>query len=202
MVFFDYDGVIVDSLWLWEQSCQEAAKLMNFKGGFPQKPYARLNPLNHKEIGKILGLEPLEFEQIADKHFLKHIHLIKMFNGTKELITELSRNYNLSIMSASSEEIVQQSLDFFEILPYFSNLYCGSSISKAEKLMQYKEAKSIMVGDSISDMEAAKTANVYGIGVLWGWQDALMLKNADILVENHEQLKKAIKDFYENHSAH
>lgn len=46
-----------------------------------------------------------------------------------------------------------------------------------------------MIGDCISDIEAALEADVYSIGVLWGWQDKIMLEKANILVNNHAQLK-------------
>ncbi len=200
MLFFDYDGVLVDSLGLWEEACKYAAITMNFKGDFPVKPYAKLNPLAHKEIGKQLGLDSLVFERIADAYFLKHISCLKLFANTQEMLEQLYVKYDLCVMSASSEDIVSNSLSRFGILQYFKNLYCGSDIPKSTKLNQYKKSNSIMIGDSISDMQAAKTAHVYGIGVLWGWQEKEMLQDANILVKNHTELLKAIKDFYENHS--
>lgn len=202
MIFFDYDGVLVDSLWLWEEACKNAAKELGFSGEFPHKPYANLNPLAHKEIGSKLGLDLLLFERSADLYVLAHIDEITLFSDTEALLQELSQYDDLSVMSASHLSIVESSLQSLGVLKYFKALYCGSEVSKAQKLERYKDSTSVMIGDGISDMQAAKKAKVYGIGVLWGWQEAQMLQDADILVANHTELKNAIKDFYENHSAY
>ncbi|RQD67893.1 HAD family hydrolase [Campylobacter hepaticus] len=200
MIFFDFDGVLIDSLKLWEQACEFSAKKLGFKGIFPQKPYAKLNPVAHKEIGKLLGFDALEFEKIADKYFLDHIHTLNFFDNIKELLKDLSLDFKLSVLSASNENLVQILLEKENILQYFTNLHCTSLIPKAQTLKNFKQKNSIMIGDCISDIEAALEANVYSIGVLWGWQDKNMLKKANILVKDTVELKNAIRNFYEIHS--
>ncbi|EJA3462780.1 hypothetical protein B11728_08030 [Campylobacter jejuni] len=111
----------------------------------------------------------------------------------------MSLDFKLSILSASNENLVRILLEKEQILKYFTNLHCTSSIPKAQTLKKFKQNHSIMIGDCISDIEAALEADVYSIGVLWGWQDKIMLEKANILVNNHAQLKNAIRSFYEIH---
>lgn len=199
MIFFDYDGVLADSLSLWIQSCKFAASKQGFCGEIPANPYKNINPVTSREVGKNLGLESFSFEKDASLYFLEHQSNLKLFENTIPLLQNLKKNHELYIMSATPANIIKEALKRFEILGYFSEIYGGNEESKASKLKKYATKKAIMIGDSISDIEAAKLANVFSIGVLWGWQDENMLKNADILVKNHNELNLEIGKFYENH---
>ena len=79
---------------------------------------------------------------------------------------------------------------------YFTEIYGGTEIPKKERLKEFRDKNAIMIGDSISDMEAAKSNGIYAIGALWGWQSKEMLKDADILVENHAELTEAIESYF------
>lgn len=197
-IFFDFDGVLIDSLKLWENACQYAALTMGFKGAFPKHPYAKINPVSHKYIGESLGLDGAEFEKLADGYFLEHCEGLNFFEGTAGMLKSLSEEFELYILSASNEIIVKTLLENAGFLRYFQKLFCAGN--KAEILMKFKDARSIMIGDAISDVEAALRAEVFCIAVLWGWQDEEMLKQSQICVKNHEELEKQIRKFYENHS--
>ncbi|MDX2331520.1 HAD family hydrolase [Campylobacter hepaticus] len=132
--------------------------------------------------------------------FFRSYSYFKFFDNIKELLKDLSLDFKLSVLSASNENLVQILLEKENILQYFTNLHCTSLIPKAQTLKNFKQKNSIMIGDCISDIEAALEANVYSIGVLWGWQDKNMLKKANILVKDTIELKNAIRNFYEIHS--
>lgn len=196
MIFFDYDGVLVDSLNLCIDSCKFAAKKLKFDGNFPKNPYIDLNPVTYIEIARRLNLDPKDFENIATKYVNDNINSLKLFKNTEETLDILSKNHTLFVLSSTKKEIVEKSLKNKGILKYFKEIYGGTEISKEERLKTYATQKAIMIGDSISDINAAKGANVYVIGVLWGWQDAKMLSQADILVKDHKELLKSINLYF------
>lgn len=196
MIFFDYDGVLVDSLNLCINSCKFAADELDYSGEFPQNPYANLNPVTYHEVARRLGLDEIKFENLATKYLNENINTIKLFDGTTEILETLSKNYTLCVLSSTKKETIKQSLDNKGILEYFSEIYGGGEISKEARLKEKAPEKSIMIGDSISDMRAAKNAGIYAIGALWGWQDANMLKEANVLVKNHNELLKAINSYF------
>lgn len=171
---------------------------MNFQGIFPQNPYAKINPVSHKFIGESLGLDGVEFEKWADAYFLEHYRQLSFFEGTERILAALSEEFELYILSASSEIIVKNALENAGFLVYFRGLFCGQN--KAEVLMRFGDGASVMIGDAISDVEAALRAGVFCIGVLWGWQDEEMLRQSSVCVKNHEELEFQIRKFYENHT--
>lgn len=200
MIFFDYDGVLANSLELWIQGCKYAAKKQGFLEELSKNPYAFINPVTSREVGKILGLDSLRFEEDASLFMNEHQKELKLFENTKTLLKNLSLEFELYVLSATREDIVKKSLNEFNVAKYFVQIYGGNDESKANKLKKYATKKAIMIGDSISDIEAAKLANVFSIGVLWGWQDESMLKSADILVKNHEELNLQIRKYFENNT--
>ncbi|TLD97187.1 HAD family hydrolase [Helicobacter jaachi] len=127
--------------------------------------------------------------------FLFPVDSINLFAGSIDMLKRLNEQFRLCIISASEEQIVKSILQKHNALTYFAHLYCGNT-PKSETLKKYADKDSIMIGDGISDMQAAKIAQVYGIGVLWGWQDKDMLIESSVLVENHAQLLEAIFRFY------
>lgn len=200
MIFFDYDGVLVDSLKLWIDACKFAAKKQDFCGNFPTNPYASINPVTSQEVAKNLGLNCVDFEKDANLYILKNQHNLKLFENTTKLLETLSGEYELYIMSATKREIIKKALENFGISQYFIEIYGGSDDTKGNKLKKFATKKALMIGDSISDIQAAQIANIFSIGVLWGWQNNEMLSNANILVNNHEELILQIRKYFENNT--
>lgn len=196
MIFFDYDGVLVDSLDLCINSCKFAAKELKFSGKFPQNPYLNLNPVTYTQIAKNLNLDEVKFENLATSYVEENLHTLKLFENTKETLEILSKNHTLFVLSSTKKEVVEKSLKNKGILGYFKKIYGGTEISKKDRLINLATKYSIMIGDSISDMSAAKGAGVFAMGALWGWQSADMLKSADILVRNHNELLEAINGYF------
>jgi phosphoglycolate phosphatase len=81
----------------------------------------------------------------------------------------------------------------------------GKNITKTEMIndiiLKYnlKKENVVMIGDSYSDMKAAKEAKILGIGVLWGYGDdkSELIKYADYTVKNIEELEKCLKLNYQ-----
>ena len=52
--------------------------------------------------------------------------------------------------------------------------------------------KSVMVGDSSSDIRTGKNAGISTIAVTWGYRSASSLGEADIMAHNVEELRAAL----------
>ena len=58
-------------------------------------------------------------------------------------------------------------------------------------------ARGVMIGDTTYDMEMGRTAGLKTIGVSWGYHSgASLLKNADLVVNNFENLLPAILEIW------
>ncbi|MCI1273985.1 MAG: HAD family hydrolase [Clostridiaceae bacterium] len=133
----------------------------------------------------------------------------KFYDGIYDFLKDLKNN-NCKIFMATFKphkptmRIVKQ----FQ-LNMFDDIYTidkfGKNITKTEMIndiiLKYnlKKENVVMIGDSYSDMKAAKEAKILGIGVLWGYGDdkSELIKYADYTVKNIEELEKCLKLNYQ-----
>lgn len=195
MIFYDYDGVIVDSLDLCINSCRFAANKLGFKERL-ENPYENLNPVTYRAVARNLGLDESEFERLASDFVRENLGELRLFGGTKKSLETLSKSYELSILSSTNPLIIDKALRNLGIRECFKNIYGGTAISKYVKLKTYATKGSIMIGDTISDIEQSKEAGVYAIAVLWGWHDKERLKDANAFAKDQDELLQVIDDFY------
>lgn len=67
-----------------------------------------------------------------------------------------------------------------------------SMIDAARSETGVSAADTVMIGDTRFDMDMARAAGVTGIGVSWGYHDRSALNSADCIIENFEQLPRAL----------
>lgn len=51
----------------------------------------------------------------------------------------------------------------------------------------------LYVGDTSTDMQTGRNAGIFKIGVLWGFRDREDLKDADIIIENPNEITEAVR---------
>lgn len=56
--------------------------------------------------------------------------------------------------------------------------------------------RAVMVGDTSFDMEMAKAAGLYAIGVSWGYHERAQLGAADVVIDQFEDLHDVLKDYW------
>ena len=111
---------------------------------------------------------------------------VRLFPGVKDTLATLSKKgYKIAIVSSKASDLVKHTMELFNIDKYI-NLYLGNGdydnpkpapdgILKAVEELDAKKAA--YIGDTLSDIEAAKAAKVKSIGVLY-------IKNPEIYLEN------------------
>ncbi|UZD91211.1 HAD-IA family hydrolase [Cognatishimia activa] len=57
-------------------------------------------------------------------------------------------------------------------------------------------ARAVMVGDTSFDMEMAKAAGFYAVGVSWGYHERAELGAADVVIDHFEELHDVLKDYW------
>jgi len=108
---------------------------------------------------------------------------IALFHGISEMIRDLSERHILCVVTANHADVVrarlvQEELDDCISTYYGSDRPGGKAEHIREALNHYAidARQTWMVGDSVSDMDAAHTAGVNALAVGWGWQSADVLK--------------------------
>ena len=210
-IIFDLDGTLIDSL-------EDIAVCMN-------KVLEELNLPIHKIddykyfVGS--GVDVLVNNALKDssqeiknevlkrfkKEYDQQLHAkTKPYAGIYELLDELKKlDYNLAVLSNKPHDFTVayinylfKDYNFKEVhgqkkeVPRKPDPIGAINIAKA---LNIPCSEIFFVGDTMVDMQTAKSANMKAIGVLWGFRDEKELRDfgADFIVSNPLEILKIIK---------
>jgi len=204
LILFDFDGVLADTLGDLLQFGQEACDELGVKHVATTDDLDSLEIMSFATYGQQLGVpEHLvdEFVRRCLEKFGEKKSPPEIFDGLDVVIRELSASNIISIITGNSSENVKSFLAAHGLNKCVRAIYgLDSPGSKAEKISLAQNQFSVkgeavfMVGDSASDVHAAKEAGVKSIAVSWGHQSAETLIRAkpDYLVLSPEALREVI----------
>ncbi len=132
--------------------------------------------LNNLPIFKDLTyLQKLQVLFMIYSKYKQYSEVSQLYSGTKELLTHLSRKFDLAILTNSNREEITQTLQKFGILNYFKSILTlddvknpkpnPEGIKKAMRQMHYLPENILYVGDSATDILTARAANVPAIAI-------------------------------------
>ncbi|MEM7406441.1 MAG: HAD hydrolase-like protein [Pseudomonadota bacterium] len=196
IVAFDYDGVLADSLHVVVDYCVAT---------LPDRPTCE----SIEE--RIRELENVTFEAFAErsgltdfatffdglqKQLVARAGEVDLFAGIDEVVRRASERHTLHVVSASPVAVIERVLRQNDLRHCFADVLGGDSPgSKVDKLRRLatNEARSsvVMIGDSGSDIRAAREAGTLSVGVTWGWQSRarLIAARPDHLVDTPSELR-------------
>lgn len=208
--FFDLDGTLVDSL----DDLRDAVNHMLSVFG--------RNPLNANEIRRLIGkgarnlvqralaTESLEMVEQGLQLFTTYnaAHIAdksSLYPGTLEMLeTMKSRGISMAIISNKNEALSRLIIKTLKIEEYFP-IICGgdtypemkpSPLPLLEVLgsLNLHHSNSIMIGDSINDIQAGKLAGITTIGCRWGYGNDEELIDADYCIDTWQEAVSIIRD--------
>ncbi|MBL1241607.1 MAG: HAD-IA family hydrolase [OCS116 cluster bacterium] len=222
LVIFDLDGTLVDGARAAIPAMQHAFEAV----GLPKPNDAQvmdmiglsiIPAIQHilNSFNQIRTVSDSEVEQIGEiyKNYfyqsrIAEKHPMPLYDGALKALAELQTQDEilLGIATGNSRRGVNAFLDKHNLRDAFFTTQCASecpSKPHPEMILQamrdagVEAAQTIMIGDTSFDMQMAKAANVYAIGVNWGYhsQDIMLSAGADIIVDNFEQLTAQILEF-------
>lgn len=178
-IFFDYDGVIVDSFptihAVYRKICKELGK--DCPENFEE--FKKVYGLNSREVLRNLHFNQQEVEK-ADRLY-SHIiteHQPPLFHGIRRAIETLSKKYTLYVISSSPFSDVQDKLNGFGLSSYFKKIIGGDigPMRKPAKLIELIAREGlhldevVMIGDRANDfIDAEKVGIQKVILVEYGW---------------------------------
>lgn len=203
LVIFDFDGVLADSNEAWVDIFNKASNATGINQSFTYddirsdygKPYIEVIRNAHpkfKEGGEILESMYTNFLTLATAD--DFIESFKSIKGTKKILSELKKKYKLAVASGNSKRLLVKYLNNLKLYNYFDFIASGDEVKHGKPypdilikiLDHFKiDAKnSVYIGDSESDILAAKSAKMTSITVLTGAlnkDSALQLKPDHII---------------------
>jgi len=202
LILFDYDGVIADTLADMIQFAQDACDELAVQHVVIPSNLQNLEVMSFATFGRACGVpESLvgEFVRICTGKFAAKKTPPAIFDGLPNVIRRLSDNNILSIVTGNTVANVNAFLSYHKLQSCFHVVYGvdipGSKVEKILKLKEQfkvKEKAAFFVGDSLSDIRAAREANVKSVAVSWGHQhlDLLIRDKPDVVVLSPVELLK------------
>jgi phosphoglycolate phosphatase len=205
LILFDFDGVLADTLGDMLRFGQEVCEELGINHIATQDDLNSLEIMSFATFGQQLEVPaPLvdDFVRRCLEKFKEKQSPPEIFKGLDEVIRELSANNIIGVITGNSSGNVKAFLSAHGLDGYIQAIYgVDAPGSKAEKISHARnqfaanDETVFMVGDSASDIRAAKEASVKSIAVSWGHQSAqtLIRTKPDYLIHSPGELHQVIK---------
>ncbi|HDR5271087.1 HAD family hydrolase [Bacillus thuringiensis] len=202
-LIFDVDGTILDTekailcslQWILKEELNEDYTLdaLEFALGLPRKE--ALKKLN---VPNIDAIHPK-----WSKAVLNYYHEVSVFKSLEDIIGMLSlSNIKLGIVTSKTKQELIDEFEPFGLSSYFEHTICASDTDKHKphpepllsclKRLDIPCHEVIYIGDSIYDMECAKSAGVKFALASWGSKTKDAFKDADYILEEPKDILKLI----------
>ena len=177
LFLFDFDGVLADSLDVYEKTVKDCLKDIKQPLIKTREEFLELFEDNFYESLKNKGIDLDEFMKAADDILAQvKIKDMKPFPDVAPVIKELHTKHCLIVVSSNDYASIKEALDLFNYDDYFRDIL-GSDFmfSKKEKILyaagKYNVALEDIyyIGDTTGDIKEGKQAGVKTVGVTWGW---------------------------------
>jgi phosphoglycolate phosphatase len=205
LILFDFDGVLADTLADMLRFAQEACDELGVEHRVVQTDLSELEVMSFATFGRACGMpENLvdEFVRRCTEKFAQKPAPPALFNGLGQVLRKLAESHVLAVVTGNTQGNVRTFLKEYGLEECFRAVY-GVDMpgSKAQKILMAKsqfaaEAETVfMVGDSLSDIQAARAAGVKSIVVSWGHQGLSKLVGAgpDAIVHYPKELIEITK---------
>ena len=202
-VIFDLDGTLVNSLQDIADSMNIVLKSYNYPTHSYEEHQSFIGSGIRSLVSKSLPLAHNNEKQI-NRCFNSMIEVYrdnctrktKPYDGIIELLDNLiSRDIKLSVLSNKSDEFTKKITH--ALFPNYFDPVIGLSIEKLKKPnpfgaveisknLRIKAEEIIYIGDTGIDMQTANNANMFAVGVLWGYRpkEELIANGADYLLSS------------------
>ena len=205
-VIFDLDGTLLNTLGDLRAATNHALEVR----GLPPHSMEEIRQFIGNGIrvltcrAKPEGTPEAEIDAALDDfkaYYAAHIHDRTVpYDGIPQLLTALrKRGIKVAVLSNKIDSASQQLIEYF--FPEKTDVVFGEHVGVPRKpdptscrmVMQQlgvQPEQVLYVGDSGTDMQTAKNAGLYAVGVTWGFRskEVLLEYGADVLVHRPEQI--------------
>ena len=198
LFLFDFDGVLVDSLALYEKSVNVCLERIGHKPIADREEFLDLFEDNFYSAITKRGVDVGQF-MAASKAVTPTLDygVTRPFTDLIPVLAELKKRHGLVIISSNSSFAIRLMLAKFGFEPYFDDILGADfNFSKIEKILYVKGhygtngGHTFYVCDTAGDIREARQAGVKTIAVTWGWHPRERLERAkpDAIIEKPEDL--------------
>ena len=204
LLIFDFDGVIADTFADMIRFAQEVCDELGVDHTVVASDISDLEIMSFSTFGqacdvseKLIG----EFVLRCTRKFAEKPTPPPIFDGMQDVVRELAEKNILIVVTGNTTENVNAFLQCYKLQDCFQMVY-GVDMpgSKAEKILMAKQQfgtkndATFLIGDSLSDIRAARETNVTSVAVEWGHQelDLLLEGKPDLIVHSPMELLEVL----------
>lgn len=211
---FDVDGTLRDTDDQWVSRLANALHPVEFV--FPRRDYKRIarrlvmgadDPANLAlQLTDRLGLDNLANRML--QRMARAPRLLRtpptMIAGVREMLLRLKERYPMAVITARGHRATMEFLDGHALSPLFQVIVSGQTcrytkpfpdpVLYAAKVMGVPPERCLMIGDTIVDIMAGKSAGAQTVGVLCGFgeEHELRQRGADLILPTTAVLDEAL----------
>jgi phosphoglycolate phosphatase len=198
LFLFDFDGVLVDSVDVYEKTVTDCLQKINQPLSRGREEFLELFEGNFYESLVKKGVDLNAFIK-ASVDILAQVNFkeIKPIAAVVPVVRELHKNNCLLVVSSNDSTSIKEALELFHYDGYFREIF-GSDFmfSKKEKIIyatkKYQVAPQDIyyIGDTTGDIKEGKQAGVKTVGVTWGWhsKEKMAAAKPDYLFDTPQEL--------------
>jgi pyrophosphatase PpaX len=205
-VLFDWDGCLARSLEAWIIAVRQAYVDKNI---FPSEKEFKEKIFSNLESATEYGLDYKEFYKTISSMVDKEYADIPLFPGAEEILTYLKdKQKNLVLVTSTDKNKINRALDKKGIRKYFDIFLTQESVKNhkpdpeiidlALAKLNAKKEETVIIGDSTSDLGAAKNAKIDSVLFypkehedFYIWEN-LKKYNPTYIIKNLIELKRII----------
>ena len=200
LFLFDFDGVVVDSLELYEDAVNRCLEKLGRPPFESRKEFLEIFEDNFYEGIAKKGVDVPAFTKAsaALAPTLDYGQVTPVLE-LEPVLETMKRNHTLVVVSSNSNYAIERILSRCGYDRYFEDVLGHEfMLSKIEKILHAMELlkrdpeETFYIGDTIGDIREAKKAGVRTVAVTWGWhtREQLQRSHPDYLIDQPEDLLK------------
>jgi len=198
LFLFDFDGVLVDSLDVYEKTVTDCLIKINQPLTRGREEFLELFEGNFYESLINKGVDMNAFTK-ASVDILAQVNFkdIKPMDAVVPVVSELHKNHCLIVISSNESSSIKEALRLFHYDGYFREIL-GSDFmfSKKDKILyaikKYQAAPQDIyyIGDTTGDIKEGREAGVKTVGITWGWhsKEKMAAAKPDYLFDAPQEL--------------
>lgn len=214
LVLFDCDGTILDSVGIIHDSMVRTFSEAGYAAPVQSATRSIIGLTLDLAIARLLGRAVDGEVQTMTARYKQHFHKLyarpdfeqSLFPGMAELVNGLAARDDvvLGIVTGKSRRGMEMFFDKHGFREHFVTVRTADDCpSKPHPAMVleccaetgFEPIDSVVIGDSVFDMEMAKAAGAGAIGVAWGYNDVPLLRNAgaDAIAATADELTRMLE---------
>lgn len=191
-VLFDLDGTIVDTNELIISSFMHALKQNSIAPLTREEIIPHMGTTLQQQMRVFSGLEDVSVleKSYRSYNYEHHDALVRPFPHVNETMEKLrQRGIKMGIVTTKIRPTTIKALEMFDLLQYMDTIVTVNDVTQpkphpepvltAVRNLGVDSRKTLMVGDSVVDIQSAKAAGVYAVAVAWSLKGEKTLRKYD-----------------------